>query len=166
MRCSALRLDGEQCRAHAVLGGERCAKHRGGKSGTPRGDDRRGGGRVAASDGRASDGPAYYANALGAEEFDAYLQALGLESLRDEAALIRAKVRAHLGSEGDDRRELPMLLRAIDVLVRVVQADRAAQRHASARSQDLAKVVEEVLAGLDGGEPASGCAAPRGGDQT
>jgi len=99
---------------------------------------------------RSGGAPAYYAAALDPEEFDAYLQALGLESLRDEAALIRAKVRAHLGGDGDDRRELPLLLRAIDVLVRVVQADRAASRNASAQSHDLAKVVELVLAGLEG----------------
>lgn len=160
MRCSALRRDGEQCRARAMRGGERCVRHGPGRTQEPAPEADGGGGRPGdigqrAGDGsrrreRADESPAYYATALGAGEFDAYLQALGLESLRDEAALIRAKVRARLGGEGDERRELPLLLRAIEVLVRVVQADRSAQRHASAQAHDLAQVVESVLAGLDG----------------
>lgn len=161
MRCSALRRDGEQCRARAVRGGERCARHgsersdeEAGKRGPGgRGDRGRTGGRAeghAQHRERSGGASPYYAAALDKGEFDAYLQALGLESLRDEAALIRAKVRAHLGGDGDERRELPLLLRAIDVLVRVVQADRAASKNAAAQSHDLAKVVELVLAGLDG----------------
>lgn len=161
MRCTALRRDGEQCRAHAVGGGERCARHRSAGSGEPSPAEARGGKRHAETGRRSRSGvrqvehtdgpPAYYATALDAEEFDAYLQALGLESLRDEAALIGAKVRARLGGEGDERRELPLLLRAIEVLVRVVQADRAASRGASGQAQDLAHVVEVVLADLDSG---------------
>jgi len=142
--CIAMRRDGKPCRRTAVRESDRCAVH---------------GGRMAAMHPVApvpttaldpptpvtapciGDEPSggFYASVLPPEERAAYLAALSLTGLRDELALSRTKLFSLLGK---DPEELLLILKAIDMVVKVARAEGATGgKDTESHIQDIARKV-------------------------